>query len=264
MRALALHRDVLLVRSALLQLNCVLVRGAGGEAGTEAFLIDSPVLPEELDSLPALVDQAGFPAPDALLATHGDWDHLLGGLAFPGLALGCAQSTARRLQAAPGEAQRELRAFDEELAIERPRPLSLASLQVLPVPGRCGIGAQELELHETAGHTSDGMAIAIPWAHVLVVGDYLSPIEIPTVRTRGGIDEYMATLESLRAQLGEVEHVVPGHGAHVSGKRALELLEEDLAYLRSLRERVPRPHLPPGRDGRWQRRLHEANLAAGA
>ena len=149
MRAVSLHRDVLVVTSALLQVNCVIVRGAGGERGSapasrervgETFVIDSPVLPDELDALPTLLEQARFPAPSGLLATHGDWDHLLGRLAFPGVALGCAESTAERLQAAPGEAQRELRAFDEELMIERPRPLALGSVQALPVPGRCDIG----------------------------------------------------------------------------------------------------------------------------
>ncbi len=73
-------------------------------------MIDSPVLPDELDALPALLEQARFPAPSGLLATHGDWDHVLGPLAFPGVALGCAESTAERLQRSPGEAQRELRA----------------------------------------------------------------------------------------------------------------------------------------------------------
>ena len=142
-------------------------------------MIDSPVLPDELDALPALLEQARFPAPSGLLATHGDWDHLLGRLAFPGLALGCAESTAARLRRIPGQAQRELRAFDEEHYVERPRPLALGSVQALPVPGRCGIGDHELELHPAAGHTADGMAIAIPWAGVLVVGDYLSTVELP-------------------------------------------------------------------------------------
>ena len=106
MRAQALHPDVLLVTSAVLALNCVVVRAELEEpAGEgEVFVIDSPVLPEELESLPGLLGQAGFPEPNGLLATHGDWDHLLGRLAFPGLALGCAESTVSRLEAKPGEA----------------------------------------------------------------------------------------------------------------------------------------------------------------
>ena len=125
---MSLHRDVIVVTSALLQVNCVIVR-----RGEETFVIDSPVLPDELDALPALLEQARFASPSGLLATHGDWDHLLGRLAFPGLALGCAESTAERLRASPGEAQRALRAFDEELMIERPRPLALGSLLLVIV-----------------------------------------------------------------------------------------------------------------------------------
>ncbi len=281
MRAVSLHRDVLVVTSALLRVNCVIVRGGGREeaaggperaSGTgrvsgpepagETFVIDSPVLPDELDALPTLLQQAQFAAPSGLLATHGDWDHLLGRLAFPEVALGCAESTAERLRAAPGEAQRELRAFDEQLMIERSRPLALGSVQALPVPGRCEIGARELELHEARGHTADGMAIWIPWGRVLVAGDYLSPVEIPTLNDGGDVDAYLATLERLRARLQGCEHVVPGHGPVLDGTRALAVLEEDVAYLRALAECGADAELPGGRRGAQQRCLHGENVAA--
>lgn len=257
MRAVSLHPDVLVVSSALLRVNCVIVR-----EGEEAFAIDSPVLPDELDALPKLIEQARFPAPSGLLATHGDWDHLLGRLAFPGLALGCAESTARRLAAEPGVAQRDLRDFDEELGIDRSAPLALGSVQALPVPGRCGIGERELELHPAEGHTADGMALAIPWAGVLVAGDYLSPAEIPVLHEAGGIDLYPATLERLRGPVGASDHVVPGHGPAIVSERALEILEEDLAYLERLRSDGASAELPPGRRSRAQRVLHERNVVA--
>jgi glyoxylase-like metal-dependent hydrolase (beta-lactamase superfamily II) len=257
-RAVSLHPDVLVVTSAVLQVNCVVVRG-----GEETFVIDSPVLPDELDALPTLLEQARFPAPSGLLSTHGDWDHLLGRLAFPGVALGCAESTAARLAASPGEAQRQLRAFDEELLIERPRPLALGSVQALPVPGRCEIGDRELELHETAGHTADGMAVAIGWADLLVVGDYLSPVEIPSLEAGDGsdIDHYLATLARLSLLVGAVERVVPGHGPVIDGERARTLLAEDRAYLQSLREHGGRAELPPRRGGAANRRTHARNAA---
>jgi glyoxylase-like metal-dependent hydrolase (beta-lactamase superfamily II) len=280
-RAVALHADVVLVTSAVLQVNCVIVRGRSaaepepdpempvrviepGAGGTpdECFVIDSPVLPDELDALPALLAQARFPPPSGLLATHGDWDHLLARLAYPELALGCAESTVRRLQAAPGEPQRDLRAFDEELIIERPRPLSLGSLQALPVPGRCEVGARELQLHLTEGHTGDGMAILAPWAGVLVCGDYLSAVEIPLIGSGGGATAYIATLERLRPLVSACEHVVPGHGAVLEPARALEILEEDLEYLRALADVSSEVPLPSSRRGAQQRRLHAANLEA--
>jgi glyoxylase-like metal-dependent hydrolase (beta-lactamase superfamily II) len=226
-RAIALHGDVLVATSAIWQTNCAIVR-----AGEESFLLDSPILPDELEALPALIEQAGFPVPSGLLATHGDWDHLLGRLAFPDIALGCAESTAKRMQAAPGEAQRELRAFDEEHFIARERPLALGAVQALPVPGSCGIGERELALHPAPGHTGDGIAILIEWAGVLLSGDYLSPVELPVLGSGGTTEAYADTLMRLRPLVERVEHVVPGHGRVLDRERALEILKEDLAYVR--------------------------------
>jgi glyoxylase-like metal-dependent hydrolase (beta-lactamase superfamily II) len=256
-RAVSLHRDVIVVTSALLQLNCVVVRG-----GEETFVIDSPVLPDELDALATLLEQARFPAPSGLLATHGDWDHLLGRLAFPTVALGCAESTVARLQASPGEPQRALRSFDEELMIERPRPLALGSLQVLPVPGRCEIGEAELELHSAEGHTADGMAVWVPWARVLVAGDYLSTVELPMLSAGDGLDSYLATLERLRPLLADAEHVVPGHGPVTDGALALDVLDQDAVYLSALRSQGADAELPPGRDSRQQKLIHAENVRA--
>jgi glyoxylase-like metal-dependent hydrolase (beta-lactamase superfamily II) len=280
-RAISLHRDVIVVTSRLLQANCTIVRGpAGGPGETgassagvappggegqrggqgETIVVDSPILPDELGLLPSLLEQAGFPSPSGLLATHADWDHLLGRIAFPGAALGCADSTAARLRAEPGAAQRELRAFDEQLYIKRDRPLSLGSIQALAVPGRCGIGDVELELHPAEGHTNDGMAVWISWARVLVAGDYVSAVEIPTLSDGNTIAAYLATLERLRPLLAGAEHVVPGHGPVLDGARALTVLEQDSAYLRALGELGAEAELPAGRRDRSQRKLHSENV----
>jgi glyoxylase-like metal-dependent hydrolase (beta-lactamase superfamily II) len=256
MRAVSLHPDVIVVTSRIWQTTCTLVRG-----GEETFVIDSPILPDELELLPALLEQAGFPPLRGLLATHGDWDHLLGRLAFPDAALGCAESTAARLTSSPGEPQRELRAFDERYYVVRPRPLALGSLQALPAPGRCEVGAAELELHPAAGHTADGMAVAIPWAGVLVLGDYLSPVEIPLLGDSGSIDAYRATLERLRPLVARAAHVVPGHGAVQTRATASALLDADIAYLCSLGEHPSTTELPVGRRTRVQRDLHMQNVA---
>jgi glyoxylase-like metal-dependent hydrolase (beta-lactamase superfamily II) len=266
-RAVSLHPDVVVVTSALLHANCVVVRARRGQEAGETLVIDSPVLPEELGALPAVIEQAGFPAPSGLLATHGDWDHMLGRLAFPNLAVGCAESTAERLARSPGEAQRELRAFDEELYIDRPLPLALGAVQPLPVPGRLELGAHELQLHPAGGHTPDGMAVWIDWAAVLVVGDYLSPIEIPSLHADERhadepVDSYLATLGRLRPLLERAEHVVPGHGPVTDGARAVEVLEQDAAYLQALRDRGAEAELPEGRRSRQQRRLHRENVRA--
>jgi glyoxylase-like metal-dependent hydrolase (beta-lactamase superfamily II) len=274
-RARALHPDVIAVTSALLQVNCVIVRGRAegaapegpfgvvevpaGAPQAETFVIDSPVLPEELELLPSLLGQAGFPAPSGLLATHADWDHLLGPLAFPGVSLGVAQSSAQRIGEEPGAAQRELRSFDEELYLERERPLALGAPQPLPVPGYVEIGAGRLELHPTGGHTADGMAVLVPWAGVLACGDYLSPVEIPMLSEGGGAREYLETLERLGGLLAGVELVVPGHGPILDAERAGDVLEEDAAYLSAVLERGE-AELPEGRRSREMRAIHARNL----
>src|SRR4051812_22807957 len=201
MRAVAVHRDAIVVTSRFWQTTATAVR-----AGGECVLIDSPYFPDELELLPMLLEQAGF-TPVGLLATHADWDHLLGRYAFPGMSLGVGQSTAERLRAEPGAAQRELRDADSETYVVRPGPLALGSYQPLPVPGKMQIGDGEIELHPTAGHTADGTAFVVRAASLLVCGDYVSAVEIPWISPGGAIDDYRATLARLAALVEECEAV---------------------------------------------------------
>jgi len=250
-RVRALHPDVLVATSRVWQTTCTIVR-----SGDEGFVIDSPVLPDELDVLPAVLQQAGFPF-SGLLATHADWDHLLGRYAFPDAAVGCAETTAARLRAEPGEAQREMRGFDDEHYIERPGPLGLGQVQPLPVPGRLDVGASEIELHPADGHTADGMALWCEWAGVLVCGDYLSPVEIPMISDGGSRSAYLATLARLEPLVERAAWVVPGHGDVLESARAMAILREDRAYL----EALPDASLPLARRTPVQRAIHEDNVA---
>ena len=254
MRAVGVHEDVIVVTSRIWKTTCTAVRG-----GDEAFLIDSPVLPDELEMLPAVFDQAGF-AIAGLLVTHADWDHLLGRYAFPEAPIGCGETTAARLAAEPGAAQRELREFDEEYLIDRPSPLSLPGVQALPVPGYCAVGDRELELHPSDGHTADGTAVWIPWARVLVVGDYLSSGAIPELSPGGSLDGYLATLERLAPLVEQAEAVVPGHGEPLDSVRAAAILREDAAYVEALKRDGDGAPLPLARRNGANRKLHAYNV----
>jgi len=256
MKVLAVHPDLIVVVSRFWQTTCTAVR-----AGEEGFVIDSPVYPDELEALSGVFEQAGFPV-SGLLATHGDWDHLLGRIAFPEASLGVGESTARRLAAEPGQAQRELREFDEEQYIDDRRPLALAGIQALPVPGRLSLGAgdHELELHPADGHTADGTAFFIPWLEVLACGDYLSPVEIPWISPGGSIDKYLATLERLRLLVERAHTIVPGHGRPLDRAEATRVLDEDIAYLEALRTAGLDAKLPAGRRTGAQRRIHAENV----
>ena len=103
------------------------------------------------------------------------------------------------------------------------------------MPGHLGIGEHELELHPADGHTPDGMAVWVPWARVLVCGDYLSPVEIPML-LRGRLARRVprdAARGSSRSS-SRPTTVVPGHGEPLDSVRALAILREDVAYLEAL------------------------------
>jgi glyoxylase-like metal-dependent hydrolase (beta-lactamase superfamily II) len=251
LRAVSVHPDALVLTSLMWQTNAVALR-----AGGEAMLIDSPYYPEELEALPSVLAGAGF-EPDALMATHCDFDHLLGRLAFPGLALGLGEPSLERLHREPGAAQRELRDHDAKFYVERSAPLALGQVQSLPVPGSVELGDQEIELHPADGHTADGMALFARWCGVLVVGDYLSGVEIPMVVS---LTDYRATLARLTPLVEAAETVVPGHGAPNARDAALRILDEDVEYLDALERGDERPSLPDGRDTAEQRGIHAANL----
>jgi glyoxylase-like metal-dependent hydrolase (beta-lactamase superfamily II) len=221
-KVIAVHEDALVMTSALWQTNAVAFRSGG-----EAMLVDSPIFPDELEMLPEMLRQSGF-EPVGLLATHGDWDHLLARLAFPDASLGVAESTATRIRSEPGVAQKQLRDADNEYYVKRERPLSLGSYQALPVPGKLELGDQELELHPAEGHTDDGMILFARWCGLLVCGDYLSDVELPA-----WVDKplYRKTLDRLRPLVTEADIVVPGHGTPMTRDAALSVLEQDIAYL---------------------------------
>jgi glyoxylase-like metal-dependent hydrolase (beta-lactamase superfamily II) len=222
LKVIAVHEDALVLTSSLWQTNAVALR-----AGEEAMLIDSPYFPDELELVPEMLRQSGF-EPVGLLATHGDWDHLLARLVYPDASLGLAESTAARIRAEPGVAQKRLRDVDNEYYVRRERPLSLGSYQSLPVPGKLELGGEEIELHPAEGHTADGMILFAPWCRVLVCGDYLSDVELPTWTDKA---LYRATLERLRRLVAASEVVVPGHGSPLTREVAWRVLDEDVAYL---------------------------------
>jgi hydroxyacylglutathione hydrolase len=252
LRAVSISPDALVVTSGFWQTNAIALR-----AGDEAMLIDSPYLPDELDALPSLLAGAGF-EPDGLLATHADFDHLLGRLAFPGMTLGLCESSVERLHGEPGGAQRALRHYDNEFYVSRPAPLALGQVQGLPVPGSVEIGERELELHPAEGHTPDGMAIFDRGQGLLMVGDYLSDVEIPWISEGGSLADYRATLARLAPLVEDATTVVPGHGAPHDRETTLRLLGEDVEYLDALERGEER--LPEGRDSKAQRGIHAENV----
>ena len=141
----------------------------------------------------------------------------------------------------------------------RPKPLSLPGAQRLDVPGYVDIGEQTLELHPADGHTVDGMAIRIPWAAVLVAGDYLSPVEIPMIDPGGSLSAYLATLKRLEPLVEQ-----PSGSSRATAGRSTPLARSrSCARTGRTSRRWPTartPPLPLARRTKAQREIHAENL----
>ena len=221
------------------------------------MLIDSPYLPDELDALPSLLAGAGF-EPDGLLATHADFDHLLGRLAFPGMTLGLAESSVQRMHREPGDAQRALRQYDDEFYVTRSGPARARA-----GPGAAGARARRARRPRAGAAPGRGPhrgrdGDLRPRPGLLVVGDYLSDVEIPWISEGGSLADYRATLARLGAAGGGRDDGGARPRAPHDRETALRLLEEDVAYLDAL-ERGEQ-QLPEGRDTKAQRGIHAENV----
>ena len=241
MRQTRLREGTLVLTSALWQVNAIALRLGDGST----VLVDSPVLPGELDAVPGVLRAAGL-EPRALVVTHAHFDHVLGRAAYADLPLLAGADTAERLR--DGSAVlRELADADAELYLDR---------HVLPrLDGAREADGLALETVDAPGHARDGTAFFDPAAGVLLAGDYLIEVEIPLVSEAGSPEAYLATLDRLAPLVARAEVVVPGHGPALSRARALELLDLDRRYVADLESGPLR-----GSGDHRQRRIHEDNL----
>ena len=128
------------------------------------------------------------------------------------------------------------------------------------------------------GHTDDGLITWFPDERILVVGDYLSELEIPF--SYSSVRDYQGTLHTLIGVIEreQPEFVVVGHGRPHSAERALAIADEDLDYIDAVlafadagcpADQAERIGVPFRGGGPYDRVAHGANVklaceAAGA
>ena len=174
-----------------------------------------------------------------VLVTHADWDHVMA-LGVLADALHCEQE------------------------VEPPADVTLGPWSAVCRPGR--------------GHTDDGLLTLFPEERILVIGDYLSELEIPFAHS--SVADYQQTIHTL---IGVIERerpefVVVGHGRPHTSDRALQIADEDLGYVEALlafaqagcpADQAERIAVPFRGGGPYDRVAHGANVklvceAAGA
>jgi len=245
--------------STLYQTTTLELRRAG-----ERLLVDPGISPWEIEEVMA----ASTMPVTQVLVTHADWDHVMGLGLLPDAQVTAGNLAAERIRSGTARAEMELEAAEllvphralEKLHVEQ-EVYAPADVRMGPWRGVCRPGP---------GHTDDGLLVSLPDEHLLVVGDYLSALEIPSVYH--SVRDYRDTLQTL---VGVIErerplYVVVGHGRPHTSEDALRIADEDLEYIEAVLahaeagcppDRAERIALPARAPGAADRNAHAANVA---
>lgn len=201
-------------------------------SGGSCLVVDPGYFPRELEEIVRSIPYGA--TVEALVLTHSHWDHVVGHGMFPDVPVYVspvlARSAAENSEPAR-KAMAEAREFDSRWYIERPWGYEWPEkVRGLDDEGWFNIGDLDLQAFLLPGHAPDCLAIRAG-SHLLV-GDYLSPCEIPFVED---VAAYRRTLKRLLVMMeADVDAVVPGHGRPLSDAEALRIAREDLRYLNAI------------------------------
>jgi hydroxyacylglutathione hydrolase len=218
------HIDVL--QSGIWQTNSTILSSDG-----RCVVVDPADFPRELEAIAARVRELGSAA--AVIFTHGHWDHVMGHAALPGAPVHVSSVLAESIAAGHPRAAKYLadaRDFDSRWYVPRPGGHRWPSdLRAVSEADRTEVGGLALRTLQLPGHSPDGLGLVA--GDVLLVGDYLSPCEIPFVEDAPA---YRGTLARLLAVLPGVAEVIPGHGPRLTAREAAAIARKDLDYLNRL------------------------------
>ena len=233
---------VLVHQSELLQNNTVVVLGPSG-----ALVVDPGITGTELTCLVDDLRQRGVTV--ALgFSTHPDWDHALwhpalGDVPRYGTVAGAAFLSD--LLSAPDWRDQVAEGLPPEIADETPIDL-VGHVTALPGTGLPWDGPA-IRVIEHPAHSVGHAALLVAGSGVLIAGDMLSDIlmPFPDMGADDPLGDYLVGLDALEGVAGEVDVVVPGHGA--TGADLRHRIALDREYVTALREgrRPDDPRLSP-------------------
>ncbi len=213
--------DVL--QSCIWQTNSTILSRAGA-----CLVVDPAYFPREVDAVAARVADLG--RAEAVVFTHGHWDHIMGHAAFPDAPVLVGRGLADAIAADRPRAARLLqdaRDFDSRWYVERPSghrwPVALRGVSD---GDAIVLGGAAVQAFHLPGHSPDDLGLLVDG--LLLVGDYLSPCEIPFVEDA---EAYRATLARLVGLLAGAREVIPGHGSRLTRDEAIAIARADIDYV---------------------------------
>ncbi|MFD6072902.1 MULTISPECIES: MBL fold metallo-hydrolase [Amycolatopsis] len=243
---------VLVHQSALLENNTVVVEGGDG-----VLLVDPGITSGEMACLANDLSESGRSVV-AGFATHPDWDHVLW---HPELGDAPRYGTARC-----AEYLRDLRsAADWKTGVAEGLPPEIAGEVPLDLFGliaglpagttRIPWDGPHIRIVEHPAHAPGHAALLIEEPGVLVAGDMLSDVLVPMFDDHGNpVEDYLAGLRVIEDVAGDVDVVVPGHGAVGGAGELRARIDLDRAYVHALRDgRTPDdPRIGPSAKPGWE------------
>ena len=246
---------VLIHESEFCQSNAVVVQGRAG-----VLLIDPGVLGREMVVLADDLNELGQPVV-AGFATHPHWDHLLWHARFGaapryGTARGAA-FVRDRLSDPGAKARIAAQLIPPDIAGQVPLDL-MGLITGLPAEtAQVPWDGPQIRIIEHQAHAPGHAALLIEERGVLVAGDMLSDVLIPMLNLNGTadpIEDYLAALRLLEGAAGDVDVLVPGHGSIGGADQVQARIDQDRAYVGSLRDtHVPSdPRVGPSAKPGWE------------
>jgi glyoxylase-like metal-dependent hydrolase (beta-lactamase superfamily II) len=250
---------VLIHQSEFCQSNAVVVHGRVG-----VLLIDPGIKGSEMACLANDLGQLGQPVV-AGFSTHPHWDHLLwpaglGAVPRYGTAR-CAATVGVLLSDARWQA-RIAGWIPPDIAEQVPLDL-LGLITGLPAgAARIPWDGPHVRIIEHQAHAPGHAALLIEERGVLVAGDMLSDVLIPMLNlndTADPIEDYLAALRLLEGVADDVDVLVPGHGSVGGADQVRARIDQDRAYVHTLRDAgVPGdPRVGPSATFDWMSGVHE-------
>jgi len=194
-----------------------------------AIIIDTLPFPSETKQLKQMALKESPNGIRYVILTHYHADHSLGSYLFEGAELIAHEKTRSLLYTEGLKRLSEAQAHNPEL-----RDVKIILPQVT-FNGTMSIhlGDKTLYIFEVPGHSPDSVAVYIKGEKVLFAGDAVMPL--PYI-VNGDLEASLRSLESLKEL--NMESIVQGHGGVLLKGEIPEVLESNIAYLKTIREKV--------------------------